>query len=149
MKNTLHRIALLIAAVLLVAISRPAVAAPPHTGIQGRTFVYISYGTPYEVEPGVWIGIPGVQFPVATSFRILAQKNGREVARGTSDGNGDYAVSLPPGNYILVMEDYVLAKPPFDCSASAAPIMFTVRPHQMTLANVFYFRDGPCAVFAN
>jgi hypothetical protein len=145
MKHTLRRIALVILATLLVAISFEAVAAPRHTGVQGRIFHYISYGTPYEIEPGVWIGIPSVQLPVAASFRVLSARNGREVARGGSDANGDYAVSLPPGNYILVPEEYEM---PFGCSVSAASILFTVRPHRQTTVNIFYFQDGPCGFFA-
>jgi hypothetical protein len=36
---------------------------------------------------------------------ILSQDGKKEIARVTADGNGDYRVALPPGAYILDVQD--------------------------------------------
>ena len=38
---------------------------------------------------------------------VLSQENNKEVARVTPDGQGNYRVPLPPGNYILDVQDRV------------------------------------------
>jgi len=118
-------------------------AAPPQTGLQGQAFLYISYGTPIEIEPGLWVGIPDVQMPVATSFTIVAAHNGREIGRITTDANGLYSVSLVPGKYVVVPDPLNLHHL-FSCESSTTPFEVTVKAKQMSPANIFYFRQGPC-----
>jgi len=36
---------------------------------------------------------------------VLSQDGEKEIARVTADGNGNYRVALPPGNYILDVQD--------------------------------------------
>jgi hypothetical protein len=36
---------------------------------------------------------------------ILSQDEKKEIARVTADGNGNYRTALPPGNYILDVQD--------------------------------------------
>jgi hypothetical protein len=131
----------------LAVLSPVASASPPHTGLEGQTFLYISYGTPIEIEPGVWIGIGNVQLPVASTFSVLSAQNHREVARVTTDSNGLYSVSLPPGRY-LVVSDPISMSPFAHCTASLTPFEVTVHAKQFTLANIFYYRQGPCAIRA-
>src|SRR4029077_5993737 len=38
---------------------------------------------------------------------VLSQENNKEVARITADGQGNHRVPLPPGNYILDVQDRV------------------------------------------
>jgi hypothetical protein len=132
--------------VLLVAASPIALAAPPHTGIQGQSFHYIAYGLPYMIAPGIWIGIPSVQLPVATSFTVVSAHNGREIARVGTDANGFYSLSLPPGKYLLV-PDTLVVNAFFNCTVSTGPIEVEVRAKQFTLLNIFYFSQGPPCTF--
>jgi len=146
MKQMIQRLTLGLAALLLLTSSLKA-GEKIFTGIQGRTFLYISYGTPYEVESGIWIGISGLQLPVSASFSVLSVKTHREVARGTSDANGAFAVALPPGKYILVPHDLTLQGYPFQYSIATDPIEVTVLRQRSSTANVFYFQNGPWSVF--
>ena len=38
---------------------------------------------------------------------VLSQENNKEIARVTADGQGNYRVPLPPGNYVLDVQDRV------------------------------------------
>ena len=38
---------------------------------------------------------------------VLSQENNREIARVTADGQGNYRVPLPAGNYVLDVQDRV------------------------------------------
>ena len=38
---------------------------------------------------------------------VLTQENNKEIARVTADGQGNYRVPLPPGNYVLDVQDRV------------------------------------------
>jgi hypothetical protein len=142
MNKILKSLALAVAVTCFGAVS-PSLAAPPQTGLQGQSFLYISYGTPIEIEPGLWVGIPDVQIPVATSFTIVSARNGREVGRITTDANGLYSVSLVPGKYVVVPDPLNLHQF-FLCGGSTTPFEVTVKAKQMTPANIFYFRKGPC-----
>src|SRR5262245_26239143 len=97
---------------------------PPHTGIQGQSFVYISYGWT-ELEPGVWVGPGDVQLPVASTFTILSAHNGREVAQVTTDADGRYSVALPPGDYVVVSEPINLLRIG-NCPATLSPMKVSV-----------------------
>src|SRR5262245_20658401 len=100
MKKTVRKVIIAVVALLLVAISPAALAAPAHTGIQGRAALYISYGTPVEVEPGFWLGVGDVMLPVATSFSVLSAHSGHQVGRFSTDAEGAFSISLPPGKYV-------------------------------------------------
>jgi hypothetical protein len=143
MKRILQKLTLCLTTALWLASSPVAMAAPKHTGIEGQSFLYISYGNPIQVAPGVWIGIPSVQLPVATSFKVLSAHNRREVAQVTTDANGHYSLTLPPGKYVLV-PDPLIENPFFYCPAATAPIEVSVKAKQFTRANIFYFRTGFC-----
>lgn len=118
--------------------------ASGHSGIQGTVYLYNSYGVPIEIWPGVWVGNLGVQFPVAGAFTILSAKNGRQEGQVVTDSSGAFAVALHPGKYVLVPE--TLRMTPFGCEVAGAPIEVTVESRDFTLANIFYFTDGPCTV---
>jgi len=150
MKRSLRKLALAVVTLLFVTHSHTAFAAPPHTGVVGRTYHYVSYGPPMgvEIEPGVWVWIgPGdVQMPVATSMDVMSAHNGRKVARISTDSEGNYSMSLPPGRYLLV-PDVLIVNASFDCTVQPpAPIEVEVKAMQFTLANVFYFSEGPPCV---
>ena len=144
MKQIIQRLTLGLAAVLLFT-SQLKAGERFSTGIQGHTYLYVSYGTPVEVESGVWIGVPALQLPVATKFSIVSARTRREVAHGASDANGAFAVALPPGKYILVPHDLVMIP---GHPIATAPIEVTVRRQELAIANVFYFQNGPLSVFA-
>ncbi len=134
-------------AATLLAAASPAFATPSHSGIQGQAFHYVSYGIPYMIAPGYWIGIPSVHYPVTTSFTVVSAHNERELARVTTDVNGFYSVSLPPGKYVLVPDRLVL-NVFFNCMVATGSIEVQVTAKQFTLQNIFYFSHGPCRIGA-
>ena len=149
MKQMFQRLALGLAALLLFA--APLQAGQKYfTGIKGYTSLYISYGMPYEVAPGIFIGMPSVQLPVSVSFTVLSVKNQREVARGTSDANGVFEVALPPGKYIFVADDlHILGGFPSPYPPiTVAPVEVMVRPRNATFISAVYFQNGPVTVSA-
>jgi len=143
MKKIMKRIVLGIGALLVVTPTMLS-GASGQSGIRGTVYVYVSYGGPIEVGPGLWIGNPGVQLPVASAFTILSAKNGREEGRVVTDSSGAFSVALHPGKYVLVPE---ILKIPLGCEVPAEPMEVTVGPRDFTLANIFYFQDGPCTIF--
>ena len=142
----IQRLTLGLAALMLLTSSLTA-AEKAFTGIQGRTFLYVSYGTPYELEPGIYVGISPLQLPVATSFSVLSVKTRREVARGSSDASGAFAVALPPGKYILVPHDLTMPGFPSPTTIATSPIEVTVLRQRSSTANVFYFQDAGLTTF--
>ena len=138
----LRLLALGVASLALAATSPTAFCAPPHTGIQGQAFLYISNGMGIEIAPGIWVAPPSVQLPIATSLSVVAAHSDREVARITTDANGLYSLPLHPGDYRLVPDTITL---PISCPVSTAPIEVTVRPGKFAPVNIFYFRFGFCS----
>jgi hypothetical protein len=55
---------------------------------------------------------------------VLSQEEKKEIARVTADENGSYRVALPPGNYVLDIQDRVAKH------VRAAPQRFTVASNQ-------------------
>src|SRR5438132_13772403 len=55
---------------------------------------------------------------------VLSQDGEKEIARVTADGNGNYRVALPPGNYILDAQDRAAKR------LRAKPQPFTVVSNQ-------------------
>jgi hypothetical protein len=146
MKNSRSSFATALTLFLFITLPLASIAAPRHTGVEGQTIVYISYGTGSEIAPGVWVAPPSVAYPVAASFTVLSNPNGREVARVTTDRSGNYALSLRPGTYTLVPDPVTLWR---DCTAEMEPFEFTVRAREFRLMNVFYFRQGACPIRAD
>jgi len=58
--------------------------------------------------------------PVAGAVLIVTDNAGREVARGTSDTNGDFAIPLQPGQYVLTPQ------PVGGLMGTAQPVDFTI-----------------------
>ena len=56
---------------------------------------------------------------------VLTQENNKEIARVTADGQGNYRVPLPPGNYVLDVQDRVPKR------VRARPQPFTVVSNQI------------------
>jgi hypothetical protein len=57
-----------------------------------------------QVEPSDNMPRPAVVAPETNAeypLMILSQDRAKEIARVIADGNGNYRVTLPPGNYIL------------------------------------------------
>jgi len=136
-------IPLSLVALSLTAIPRASLGSPAKSGIQGQAFLYISYGTPTEVGPGIFISPGDVQLPVSTSFTVLSARNGREVAQVETEADGNFALSLHPGNYVLVPQTLRMA---LGCTVSTGAIDVTVEAREFTLQNVFYFDDGACTI---
>ena len=69
--------------------------------------VELADGTPSKFSGGNYAEYPLI---------ILSQDGKKEIARVTADGNGEYRVALPPGDYILDVQGrrpkgHVRAKP--------------------------------------
>ncbi len=142
-KSQILKVAL---AALVLAVAAPGLrAAPPETGIQGYAALYVSYGAPVEVEPGVWVGPGDVMMPVATSFSVLSAHSGHEVGRFATDANGEFTLSLPPGRYVIVPNALTF---PFGCSVPAGSFEVTVRAKEFAPALILYYQDGPCGIFS-
>src|SRR4051812_36436662 len=110
------------ATLLLIAMPPVSVAGPAQTGIEGEAFLYVSYGPPVEIEPGIWVDAGDVQLPVVTSVTIYSSNSAREVSRVATDANGKFSVALHPGKYVLVPDELKT----FCSSLSVDPIEITV-----------------------
>jgi hypothetical protein len=143
MKQQYRIVRIALAAILFATTASALLAAPPDTGIQGQAVLYISYGTPVEVEPGVWLSVGDVMFPVSTSFGVLSAHSGHAVGRFSTDAGGAFTVSLPPGKYVVVPDTLTF---PFGCSVPTASFEVTVRAKQFTPAVIFYYQNGPCSI---
>ena len=117
---------------LLGVVPMLVVAAPPHTGIQGRTTVC----SPCGVFPGPFH--PSVA-PVQTKVTIVSTQTGRKVSRVTSDANGYFKISLPRGTYVLLAEPLPW---PSDselvCALLAAPVEVAVETKNFSVVSISY-----------
>ena len=145
MKQTIQTLRLGLAALLFATTSSALLAAPPETGIRGQATLYTSYGTPVEVEPGIWLSVGDVQLPVATSFSVLSARSGHEVGRFTTDANGAFTVSLTPGTYVVVPDTLTF---PFGCSVPTGSFEVTVSAKKFTPTVIFYYQDAPCGIIS-
>jgi hypothetical protein len=144
MRQIIQTLKLGLAAFLFAMTSATLLAAPPNAGIQGKAVLYISNGTPVEEEPGVWVSVGDVQLPVATSFSILIAHSNHKVGHFTTDANGAFKVSLPPGRYVVVPDALT---PPFNGTVPAS-FEVTVRARKFSSAQILYYQDGPLSVFS-
>ena len=96
---------------LLVACSASIAAAPP-----GFVEGHLKIVSPKEVE----LANENASTIAAENYAeypliILSQDEKKEIARVAADGNGNYHVALPPGNYVLDVQGrapgHVRAKP--------------------------------------
>ena len=143
MKKTIQIMRLAVVTLLFATAPVVLEAAPPGAGIQGRAALYISYGRPVEIEPGLWLSPGDVMMPVATSFTVLSAHSGREVGRFSTDTDGAFSISLPPGKYVVVADDLTIGAFPFSASLSTGSFEVTVRAKQFSYALILYYDDGP------
>jgi hypothetical protein len=143
MKPMVRQLTLGALTVLLALTAPPAKAAPPHTGIQGRSRAEL-HPTPIEVAPGIWIIATGwLAAPAATSITVYSARTGREITRFATGGRPTaYTVSLPPDNYLLVPDVLTLGP---DCFVRASPVEVTVHPRQFTTQDIVYRTNDRCA----
>jgi hypothetical protein len=78
--------------------------------------VELADGTPSKVSAGNYADYPLI---------ILSKDGKKEIARVTADGNGNYRLTLPPGDYILDVQ----GRPPTG-HLRAKPRRFTVVSNQ-------------------
>lgn len=131
MNTRIQTLRLGLATLLLAITIQSLTAAPPQTGIRGRTLIYQS-GFTVEVSPGVWMGVGGFSFGYTASFRVLSAHSGREVAHVTSGSDGSFEVSLPPGKYVVVPD----LQPWFAPMVSSFEV--TIKPKQYADAFIYY-----------
>lgn len=152
MKKATQIVKLTLATLLFTATAPMLQAAPRHTGIQGQAALYISYGTPtlFEAEPGLWLGITvgDIMTPVATSFSVLSAHSGRELGHFSTEADGAFTVSLPPGRYVVVPDDLTVSGFPFAQSISTGSFEVTVRAKNFTYALILYYNDGPFGIIS-
>ena len=104
---------------LLFAGSVSIDAAPPgfmegHLKIISPKEVELADGTPPAITAENYAEYPLI---------VLSQDEKKEIARVTADGNGNYHIALPPGNYLLDVQGrapgHVRAKPqPFTVASN-------------------------------
>src|SRR4029077_14098022 len=89
----------LISACLLIALTEPVpIRAAPPGFLEGQLKIILSRevdlsdGTPAPVTAETY-----TQYPLV----VLSQDRKTEVTRLTADGNGNYRIELPPGDYVL------------------------------------------------
>jgi hypothetical protein len=75
-----------------------------------------------EATPSKFSGGNYEEYPLI----ILSQDGKKEIARVTADGNGNYRIALPPGDYILDVQ----GRPPKG-HVRAKPQRFTVTSNQI------------------
>jgi hypothetical protein len=113
---------LISACVLLLLASRASIDAAPPGFVEGHLKII----SPKEVE------LADENAPAITAKNyaeypliILTQDEKKEIARVTADGNGNYRLALPPGDYILDVQ----GRPPKG-HVRAKPQPFTVVSNQ-------------------
>jgi hypothetical protein len=79
-----------------------------------------------EAAPSTGLAESYEEYPLV----ILSQDGHREIARVTADGNGAYRVALPPGAYILDVQDRAQKRP------RAQPQPFKIESNQTVRVNM-------------
>jgi hypothetical protein len=103
---------LISACVFLLLAGTASIDAAPPGFVEGHLKVI----SPKEVELADETPRKGTEENYAAyPLIILSQDDKKEIARVTADGNGNYHVALPPGNYVLDVQGrapgHVRAKP--------------------------------------
>ncbi len=99
--------------------------APQGSGVEGLVLIG-------PTCPAAQSGTECLDQPFETNLTIL-DLDGEEVAKGKSDADGIYRISLPPGEYVLVPEQPFPDLPPF-----ASPIEFEVKPDEYVELDILY-----------
>jgi hypothetical protein len=87
---------------LVLACAAPVNSAPPagflegHLKIVSSKEVDLADGNAPSVGPEIYAEYPLI---------VLSGDGKREIARATVDGEGNYRTSLPPGDYVLDLQD--------------------------------------------
>lgn len=112
---------LIVASSLILAGTAPSNAAPP-----GFMEGHLKIVSLREVEPSDAMPRQTVTAEQYAEYPliVLSQDGKEEIARVTADGNGNYRVALPPGNYILDVQDRAAKR------LRARPQPFTVVSNQ-------------------
>jgi hypothetical protein len=131
MKTKIQILRLGLAALLIAMPTASLLAAPPHTGIRGQAVLFYP-GFASEVEPGVWVGVGGFVLPVAASFTVLSAHSGRVIGHFSTDGDGSFEVSLPPGKYVIVPDTR------FGLAATPGSFQVTIEARHFTDAVISY-----------
>ena len=143
MKKIVPVIRLTLTTLFFATSSIALLAAPPQTGIEGQAALYISYGTPIEIEPGLWVSVGDVMLPAVTSFSVLSAHSGHEVGRFSTEADGAFSISLPPGKYVILPDTLTVGGFPFAQSVSTGSFEVAVSARQFTYALILYYHDGP------
>ena len=146
MKKTIQTLRLALVAFLFTTTPLGLQAAPPKTGIQGRAALYISYGTPVEIEPDIGMSPGDVMMPVTTSFTVFSANSRREVGHFSTDADGAFTIWLTPGKYVVVPDDLTVGAFPFSQSVSTDSFEVAVQAKHFTYALILYYHDGPLSV---
>jgi hypothetical protein len=150
MKQRSLWVLLAFAALFLATTASTSLASPPDTGIQGTSQLYISYGVPTEVEPGVFVSPGDLMFPVSTSFTVLSAHSNREIGRFTTGSDGAFSLALPPGKYVLVPDTLTFGITPFSQSFRTDSFEVTVSARKFTYALIlYYYRVGSAVASGN
>jgi hypothetical protein len=103
----------LISVCAVLVLAGTALSNPPRRGfVEGHltivapSEVELADGTPADVTAETYAEYPLI---------VLSHDSKKEIARVTADGNGNYRLTLPPGNYVLDVQGrapgHVRAKP--------------------------------------
>ena len=114
----------------LVARTASIEAAPPGF-LEGHLKIIFGMAVGESDEMPRAEGAPGsyAQYPLI----ILGQAERKEIARVTAERSGNYRVALPPGNYVLDIQDRVAKH------IRAAPQRFTVVSNQTVRVDMTIF----------
>jgi hypothetical protein len=113
---------LISACVLALLAGSASINAAPQGFVEGHLKIYspseveLAEGNPPKFSAGNYAEYPLI---------ILSQDGKKEIARVTADGNGNYRLALPPGDYILDVQ----GRPPKG-HVRAKPERFTVVSNQ-------------------
>jgi hypothetical protein len=122
---------LVAACILLIPAGTAFVKAAPQGFLEGHLkIVFLS-----PVEPSDEMSRPDVAPESYATYPliILSQEGRKEIARLTADANGNYRAALPPGAYILDVQDRVAKH------IGANPQAFTVISNQTVRVDIQIF----------
>ncbi|MCI0748132.1 MAG: hypothetical protein L0Y58_22225 [Verrucomicrobia subdivision 3 bacterium] len=131
MRNVNPSFIAVLTAFLLGGAPLQSLAERPDSGITGSTIVLHPPGSPpYTFTPG----IPWVSEPAAASFTVLRAASGEEVASITTAADGEFALLLRPGRYLLLAEPLEEG-----CYSPPEPIEVHVKGNRFTPVTISYY----------